>query len=72
MEAFECGSVAHQPEGAIPVRGRRLGQSRWLGHPWSELWKFICIQSSPPVFLCGDEVSTNTPPGLSLMLSLPD
>lgn len=27
LETFECKSMAHQPEGAIPVMSRRLGQN---------------------------------------------
>lgn len=72
METFKCGSVAHWPEGAIPVRGRRLGPSGGGDIHGQSSGSSNVFIAAPPMFLCGDEVSTSTHPRLSLMLSLPD
>lgn len=50
--------MVHQPEGASPVFGKRLGGQTWVvGNLRSRFWKLRSIYSCPSNFLCGDEVS---------------
>lgn len=46
--------MAHQPEGAMSVMGRRLGQSLVGGNPRSKLWKFKSLRGCPPISRCGE------------------